>query len=89
MERELAVTAAFDSECFDDVERSRTEHLILFVRERYGRSDDDAVTGVYAYRIEVLHRADRENVACLVADDFELDLFPSCDALLDEYLRDR
>ena len=42
-----------------------------------------------ADRIHILHRADRNRVTCLVADNLELDLFPTCNTLLNEDLCDR
>ena len=88
MERELTVASALNAECFDDLQRSGSEHLILFVGKRYCRSDNDTVAGVNADGVKVLHRADRDDVARLVADDFELDLLPAGYALFDKDLCD-
>ena len=89
MQRELAVAAALNAERIDDIDRRGAEHLVFLVGERDRRSDDDAVAGVHADRIEVLHRADRDRVAEAVADHLKFDFLPARDALFNEDLRDR
>ena len=88
-ERELAIAAALDFESLDYVERRGAQHLILFVRKGDRRGDDDAVAGMNADGVEVLHAADGDDVALAVAHHLELDLFPAADALLDQDLVDR
>ncbi len=44
---------------------------------------------MYANRIDVLHRADGDDVAELVAHDLELDFLPAGNALFDKNLGDR
>ena len=89
IERKLTVAAADDAERRDDVERGAAEHLILLVRQRERRSDDDAVARVDPDRIEVLHTADGDDVAARVAHGLKFDLFPAVDILLHQDLRDR
>ena len=84
----LRVAAAFDAELADDAERCRAEHLVLVVRQRLRRSDDDGIARVDADRVEVLHVADGDAVVVAVAHDLVLDLFPAGDAALDEHLAD-
>ena len=86
MERKLHVAAACDPEFIYDIQGRRAEHLILFVCERLGRCDDYRIAGVYADRVDVLHVADRDAIACAVAHDFILDFFPAGDRALDKYL---
>ena len=88
MQRELAVTAALDAEFGDDIERSRAQHLIFFIRKRDGGRDDDGIARVDPDGVEVFHRADGEHVACAVAQYFEFDFLPSADILFDKHLRD-
>ncbi len=57
--------------------------------ERHLRRDGDGVAGVHAHRVEVLDRADDDDVVGAVADDLELELVPAADGLLDEHLADR
>ena len=63
--------------------------MILFVGQREGRGDGNAVAGMYAHRVEILDRADDDDIIFEVAHYFELELFPSDDGLLDEHLADR
>ena len=88
VQRELTVAAADDVEGGDDVQGRGPEHLVLFVRQGLGGCHDDGVAGVDADRVEVLHGADRDDVAGIVAHRLELDLLPAGDALFDEDLVD-
>src|SRR5690606_41225972 len=62
------------------------EALVLAIRQRHRGRHGDRVAGVDAHRIDVLDRADDDEVVVLVADDLELVLLPAEDALLDEDL---
>ena len=55
IERELAVAAADDAQCGDDVQRSAAQHLIFLIGKRKRGRDDDGVAGVYAHGVDVLH----------------------------------
>ena len=85
---ELAVTATLDAHLLDDLQCGRAEHLILFVRQSQRRGHDDRVAGVDAHGVKVLHGADRDGRALVVAHDLKLDLFPAEDILFDQDLRD-
>ena len=85
---ELAVAAADDADGADDVERGGTEHLVLLVRQRQRRGDDNTVAGMDADRVHVLHGADGDHIPLRVTHGLELDLFPAGDALLNEDLGD-
>ena len=85
----LNIAAAFDLEVADDVKRCGTEHLILAIGQRLGRSDDDGVTGMDTDRIDVFHGADDDAVVRTVSHDFEFDFFPAGDAAFYEDLIDR
>ncbi len=50
-----------------------------------GRCHGDRVTGVHAHWIDVLDRADDDEVVLLVADDLEFELLPAEEALFDEH----
>ncbi len=89
MESKLTVASALDFELLDDVYSRSSEHLVLAVAERYSRSDNDTVAGVDSDGVEVLHRADRDNVALCVTDNLELYLLPAAYALFNKYLCDR
>lgn len=89
MQRKLTVTAAFYLQFGNNVDGSGTQHLIFPVSQRHSRSDNDAVTGVYANRVKVFHGADGDNIALAVTDNFELNFFPAADALFDQNLCDR
>src|SRR5688572_4945155 len=90
MERELDVAAAgFDADLADDGDRRVAHLLILDVAQRLHRCDRDRVTGVYAHRIDVLDRADDDDVVGTIADHFELELLPADHAAVDEHLANR
>ncbi len=82
----LDVALADDAEVADGLEGDGPEAVVLLVRQRLRRGDDDALPGVDAHGIEVLHVADRDAVVGPVPDDFVLDLLPAVEVLLDEDL---
>src|SRR6185295_11682357 len=81
--------AAFDADSADHLDRGVTELLIALVRKRHLRGDRDGVAGVNAHRVEILDRADDDDVVVPVANHLELELVPAEQALLDEHLPDR
>ena len=87
---ELDVRAAgLDADRADDRDRRVAELLVGLVGEGHLRRDGDRVAGVDAHRVEVLDRADDDDVVAPVADHLELELVPALDRLLDEHLADR
>ena len=86
MQGKLTVTAALYLQLLNDVDGSGTEHLVLPVGQRHSRSNYDAVTGVYANRIKVLHGADSDHIALSVPDHLKLNFLPAADALFDQHL---
>ena len=90
VDRELHVGAAgLDADAADARERGVAHALVLDVGERLRGRDRDRLAGVHAHRVDVLDRADHDDVVGVVAHDFELVLLPADDAALDEDLRDR
>jgi hypothetical protein len=90
MDGELDVRAAgVDADLADDRERGVAQELVLLVGQRLRRGDGDAVAGVHAHRIEVLDRADDDDVVVAVAHHLELEFLPAGDRLLDQDLADR
>ena len=88
--RELDVRSArLDADAADDAARGVAHPLIFLVAERQDRRDRDAVAGVDAHRIDVLDRADDDEVVRDVAHDLELEFLPADHRLLDEDLVDR
>jgi hypothetical protein len=59
-----------------------------FVGQRHLRRDGDGVARVHAHWVEVLDRADDDDVVTDVAHDLELELIPADQRLLDEHLAD-
>ena len=53
------------------------------------RGDDDAVAGVHAERVDVLHGADRDAGVLCVAHHLVLDLLPADEAAFNHHLPDR
>ena len=78
--------AGLDADAPDDAPRHVAHALILFVRERERRRHGDAVAGVHAHRIDVLDRADDDEVVRDVAHHLELELLPADDRLLNQNL---
>ena len=88
--RELDVRAArLDADGADDRGRGIAELLVGLVGERHLRRHRDRVAGVDAHRVEVLDRADDDDVVVQVADHLELELVPAANGLLHEHLGDR
>ncbi len=63
--------------------------LVRLVGERHLGRDGHRVARVHAHRVEVLDRADDDDVVRAVADDLQLELVPAPHRLLDEHLPDR
>ncbi len=85
MHRELDVRpAGFDAHPPDDPPGDVTQPLILLVGQRQGRRDRDAIARVHAHRVDVLDRADHDEVVRRVPHHFQLELFPSDDRLLEQ-----
>ena len=63
IERELHVAAAFHAERVDDVDGARPEHLVVRVRQRLARRDDDRVAGV---QCAAVHQDGGHGTAALV-----------------------
>ena len=89
MQGKLAVAAALYPQLVDDIQSRRAKHLILLVRKCHRGRDNYGVAGVYAHRVQVLHGADGDGVACAVPHDLELYLLPPGDALFNQHLSDR
>ena len=85
---ELAVAAAHDAEGGDDVQGGAAEHLVLPVRQGQCRRHDNGIAGVDADGVEVLHRADGDDIPGAVAHGLKLNLLPAGDALLHQDLGD-
>ena len=77
MKCELHVAAACDFELIDDIQGCTSEHLILFITECLRRCYDDTVSCMNTNRIDILHIADRDAVACTVTDNFIFDFLPT------------
>ena len=86
MQRELDVAAALDLQLPYDPDGGIVEHLqVAVVQREYGRHDD-AVAGVHAHGVHVLHAADGDGVVVGIPHDLELDLLVALDGLLHQHL---
>ena len=86
---ELDVRAAgLDADLADDRHGGVAHPLVFLVGQRLGRGDGDRVAGVDAHRVEVLDRADDDDVVGPVAHHLQLELLPADDRFLDEHLVD-
>ena len=82
-------SAGFYPDRPDDLKRCIAHKLVFFVGQRLGWGDGDAVAGMYAHRVEILDRADDNDVVLAVAHDLKLVFLPADDRFLNEDLRDR
>ncbi|OQC71841.1 MAG: hypothetical protein BWX50_00176 [Euryarchaeota archaeon ADurb.Bin009] len=85
---ELDVAPALDVEGPDDLHRSVPEPLVLVVPQGEDGRNDDALAGMDAYRVDVLHAADDDAGIGCIPHHLELDLLPPGDALLHQHLVD-
>ena len=83
----LHVAFAHDAHMAHDAYGGLPQHVVLVVAQRLRRGHDDALPGVYAEGVEVLHVADGDAVVVLVAHHFVLDFLPALQRLLHEDLR--
>jgi hypothetical protein len=81
--------AGLDADATDDSPRRVAHALIFLVAERQDGRDRDAVAGVHAHRIDVLDRADDDEVVGDVAHHLELEFLPADDRFFDENLMHR
>ena len=87
---ELDVRAAgLDADGADHGDRRVAQLLVGLVGQRHLRRHRDGVAGVDAHRVEVLDRADDDDVVAPVADHLQLELVPAAHRLLDQHLADR
>ena len=90
MHGELDVrSAGLDADPPDDPAGGVAHALIFLVAERENRRDGDAVAGVHPHRIDVLDRADDDEVVGGVAHHLELEFLPPDHRLLDQQLVNR
>ena len=87
-ERHLDVAAALDAERADDFQADGAQELVFLVGERLAGRDDDAVAGVDAHRVDILHVADGDAVVGAVAHHLVLDLLPADKGAFEENLID-
>ncbi len=86
---ELHVGAAgVDADLADDRLGGVAQLLVLGVGEGQGRRHGDGVAGVHAHGVDVLDRADDDDVVGVVAHDLEFELVPADDRLLEHHLVD-
>src|SRR5262249_34420485 len=81
--------AGLDPDLSDDAPRGIPHPLIFLVAERENGGHGDAVARMDAHWIDVLDRADHDEVVRDVAHDFELEFLPADDGLLDQGFGDR
>ena len=84
---ELDVAATrVDTDRLDDHDRQVAHPLVLPIGEGHRGCHRHRVAGVHAHRVEVLDRADHDDVVGVVALHLELVLLPTQDGLLQEHL---
>ncbi len=83
IECELYVASALYAQGPDDIDRRRSEALVVAVRDRQQGRAHYAFSRVYPHRVQVLHLADDYAVILGVPHDLVFELLPSEDAFLD------
>ena len=86
MQRELHIAAAGNLQLVYDIQRGCPQHLVFLVAQSLGRRHHNAVSRMHTHRVYIFHVADSDAVPCTVPHDFILDLLPSCDTSLHQYL---
>ena len=85
MDGELDVAAAgLDADLADDRQGGVAHPLVFLVGQRLRGGDGDRVARVYAHRIEVLDRADDDDVVRPVAHHLQLVFLPADDRFFDQ-----
>jgi hypothetical protein len=86
---ELDVAAAgLDADLADNGDGGVAHALIFLIGQRLRRRHGDRVAGMHAHRIEVLDRANDDDVIGAVAHHLQLELFPTDDGFLDQHFVD-
>ena len=88
IQSQLYITATYYAQLTNDVDGSLTEQLNLFIIQGLSRSNNDGVTGMYAYRVHVFHRANGDAVISSVANNLEFDFLPASNAAFNQTLTD-
>lgn len=86
LEAVLDVALANNTQVAHNLDRSRAEHVVLFVAECLTGRNDDTVTSVHTKRVEVLHVANSDTVISRITNDFVLGLLPALERLLNQDL---
>ena len=86
---ELDVRAARLDADFADDRGGRVAHALIFlVGKRLRGRDGDGIAGVNAHRVDILDRADHDEVVAKVAHHLELEFLPADHRFLDQRLMD-
>ncbi|KAH3660696.1 hypothetical protein OGATHE_005028 [Ogataea polymorpha] len=85
----LHITFSNNTKVTDNLDGSRSEHVVLLVRKRLRRSNHNRVSSVDSQWVEILHITDGDAVSDSVSDHLVLDLFPSFQRLLHKNLRSK
>ena len=85
---QLYIAATYYTQLADDVDGSLAQHLHFFIVQGLGRSHNDGVAGVHAYRIQVFHGADGDAVVGSIANNLELDFLPASNGAFNQALAD-
>ena len=85
MNAELNIrSASFDANLADHRDRSVAHRLIFAIGKRLRRGDGDRVAGMHAHRIEVLDRADDDDVVLQIAHHLKLVFLPPQNRFFDQ-----
>ena len=88
IQRILYVTSSGNIQLADNVQRGSSQHLVLLITQCLGRCNYNTVTGMHTNRINIFHITYSNAVSIAVTHHFILNLFPSSNTTLYQYLSD-
>ena len=87
--RELYIGASDDADVLDDLVGLLLQALLQILIDGQHRGGTEGIACVDADRVDILDKTDSDHIACAVAHDFEFELLPAKDRLLDKDLVDQ
>ena len=82
----LYIALADNAEMIDCLNSNLAERMIFGIGKRLRRRDNDALAGMDAHRVHVLHIAHGDRITVTIAHDFIFNFLPAGEILFDEHL---
>ena len=86
MECKLYITSAGNLQFADNIQGRTAQHLVLLIPQCLGRRHYNTVSGMYTHRVNILHIADCDTVACTIPHHLIFNFFPAGNTPLHQYL---